>query len=257
MDQSNTRNHSHQIYQRYAGIYDQSGQRSFSLRMVSYLESLFQRHGIGGRSLLDVACGTGTLACAMAAKGWEVIGVDASAAMLAQARAKADERGLAVRWEQQDMRTLQLDRRVAVTTCFYDSLNYMLTSDDLVKAFRAAHQSLEPGGWYLFDMNTAYCFASQWDGDAYVHESSDLTVLISGAYDEWRQRVHATVTWFERQGELWAKGSEDHIEQAYPPEQIATHLQDVGFSIEGWYDCFTFREPDDESVRIVWAARRR
>jgi len=256
MDHGSAGNGLDQIYQRYASVYDQSGQRSFSLRMVPYLETVLARHGASGNRLIDVACGTGTLACAMAAKGWDVVGVDGSAAMLAHARAKAEEQGISVRWIQQDMRHLDLDSRASFVTCLYDSLNYMLTGDDLLHAFRSAYRCLDPDGWYLFDMNTAYCFESLWDGDAYVHDSSDLTVLISGAYDERKQRVHARVTWFERQDDLWAKGSEEHVEQAYPPEQVATHLQDVGFMIEGCYDCFTLREPDEESVRIFWVAHR-
>lgn len=257
MVQKSGQNISAPIYQRYASIYDRSGQRRFSLRMVPYVETVLARHGVQGCSLIDVACGTGTFACAMAAKGWDVIGVDGSEAMLAQARAKAEERGVSIRWMQQDMRSLKLDGRASLVTCLYDSLNYMLTSDDLLQAFRSAYRCLEPGGWYLFDMNTAYCFASLWDGDTYVHDSPDLTVLISGAYDEHRQRVHATVTWFERRGDLWTKESEEHEEQAYPPEQIATHLQDAGFVVEGCYDCFTLREPDEESLRIFWVAHRR
>jgi len=245
------------IYHEYAAIYDRSGQLAFSLRMVSYLETVLARHGVQSTSLADVACGTGTFALAMAAKGWDVVGIDASEAMLAQARAKAAAQGRAVRWIQQDMRSLRLEQPVSLVTCLYDSLNYMLTSDDLLQAFRSAHRCLTPGGWYVFDMNTAYAFASMWDGDTYVHDSADLTVLLSGAYDERKQRVHATVTWFERQGDLWAKGSEEHVEQAYPPEQIATHLQDVGFTVEGYYDCFTLRAPDDETVRILWVAQRR
>lgn len=245
------------IYKGYAEVYDRSGQRAFSMRMIPYLETVLAVHNVCATSLADVACGTGTFALAMAAKGWDVVGVDASAAMLAQARAKAAEQGLIVRWIQQDMRSLQFEQPVSLITCLYDSLNYMLTSDDLLAAFRSAYRCLAPGGWYVFDMNTAHAFATMWDGDTYVHDSPDLTVLISGTYDERRQRVHATVTWFERQGALWAKGSEEHVEQAYPPEQVATHLQDAGFAVAGCYDCFTLREPDEETVRILWVARRR
>jgi len=244
------------IYEGYARVYDRSGQRAFSVRMVPYVERLLGGRGVEATSLADVACGTGTFALAMAAKGWDVVGVDASGAMLAQARAKAENQGADVRWLQQDMRELRLGREVSVITCLYDSLNYMLTSGDLVAAFRAAYRNLWPDGWYLFDMNTAYAFATMWDGDTYVHDGPDLTVLISGAYDEYRQRVRATVTWFERRGSLWAKGSEEHVEQAYPLEHVAMHLQDAGFVVEECYDCFTLQKPDDETTRILWMARR-
>jgi len=244
------------IYEGYARLYDRSGQRAFSLRMAPYIEALLGRRGVEKGSLADVACGTGTFALEMAGRGWDVTGIDASDAMLAEAKSKSAEQGTEVRWLQQDMRALRLAEKVLVITCLYDSMNYMLTSEDLSAAFRAAFGNLRPGGWFLFDMNTAYAFATMWDGDTYMHDGPDLTVLISGDYDARRQQVRAQVTWFERRGSLWAKGWEEHVEQAYPPEHVATYLQDTGFVVDACYDCFTYREPDEESIRILWIARR-
>jgi ubiquinone/menaquinone biosynthesis C-methylase UbiE len=76
-------------YQEYAPFYDGSGQMRFAILMDQYLSEVLARHLVAGRRALDLACGTGTLALLLANAGWEVVGLDASAEMLAQAKAKA------------------------------------------------------------------------------------------------------------------------------------------------------------------------
>jgi len=243
-------------YGAYAEVYDRSGQLAFSLRMIRYLRTLLERHPVEGRRLLELACGTGTVAVAMAGDGWGVYGVDASEAMLFEARRKAEEAGVAIAFSRQDMRTFSLPERVDLATCLYDSMNYMLTSEDLVAAFRRVYQVLEPGGLFLFDMNTAYALAVLWDDEVHVSDEEDMTVIFSSHYDEHRQRVTVQATVFERRGEAYRKIQEEHTEQAYPPEQVATLLTDVGFRVEAYYDCFSFIRAYDGSYRIMWVARK-
>ncbi|MBM3189184.1 MAG: class I SAM-dependent methyltransferase [Chloroflexi bacterium] len=244
------------IYDEYAAVYDRSGQLAFSLRMIPYLQSLLSRHAVGGKTLLELACGTGTVAIAFAAEGWRVYAVDGSAQMLAQARAKAERDDLALFWSQQDMRRFVLPERVYVATCLYDSLNYMLTDTDLRAVFRAVFRALQPGGLFLFDMNTACAFERVWNDQIYFTDSDDLSVILQCRYDARQQRTSVTVTCFERQGELYRKLVETHTEQAYPDEQIATLLTDVGFQVQARYACFTQVEPTADAMRIMWVARR-
>ena len=96
------------IYHDYAPFYDGSGQLRFAVLMGQYLRELLDRHPVAGRRALDLACGTGTLALLLADDGWDVTGLDSSAAMLDQADAKAENmatRGQVV-FVQGDMRRL-------------------------------------------------------------------------------------------------------------------------------------------------------
>ena len=249
------------IYRDYAAVYDASGQIAFSLRMVPYLQRLLEQHPVEGRTLLDLACGTGTVAIAFVEAGWRVYGVDGSADMLAQARAKAEgmgpiAQGNAPIWSHQDMRHLVLPERVHLATCLYDSLNYMLTSEDLVAVFRGVYRALLPGGLFLFDMNTAWAMATQWDDETLVTDSEDLTVIFESTYDAERQRVSLIATLFQRVGELYRKIVERHVEQAYPEEHIATLLIDAGFRVEANYHCFRTTPPTPSTGRIMWVARK-
>ncbi len=245
------------IYKDYARVYDQSGQFAFSLKMIPYIGRLLESHPVEGHVFLELACGTGTVAIAQAEAGWQVYAVDGSAEMLAQARQKAEGSGVHVFWSQQDMRHFVLPERVHLATCLYDSLNYMLTNDDLLAVFRCVYESLLPGGLFLFDMNTAWVMATLWDDETYFSDDDEITVILKTQYDSTRQRTAITVVCFQREGDLYRKIQEHHTEQAYPPEQIATLLTDVGFQLEAQYDCFTLKEPSPTAYRIMWVARRR
>lgn len=246
------------MYEQYAAVYDAAGQLAFSQRMIPYLQRLLARHPAPGTTMAEVACGTGTVAIAMAGAGWRVYGVDLSARMLEQARAKAAAAGVAVQWGQQDMRRLTLPEPVHLVTCLYDSINYMLTSEDLSAAVECAYRALAPGGLYLFDMNTAVVMATMWADETYYTDSDDLAVIMATDYDAQHQRTTVRVTCFERQAEsgLYRKITEQHAEQAYPEEHVATLLTDAGFVVEGRYNCFTLSPATPATFRILWAARR-
>ena len=243
-------------YQEYSKVYDRSGQLAFSLKMIRYLSTLLERHPVDGRRLLELACGTGTVAAAMAAAGWKVYGIDLSADMLFEARAKATEAAVTVVYSQQDMRSFVIPERVHLVTCLYDSMNYMLTGEDLLAVFRRVHAALEPGGLFLFDMNTAYALEVLWDDEVHYSDEQDITVIFRSRYDQGHQRITVVATVFDRQGELYRKIQEEHIEQAYPVEQVATLLTDVGFRAEAYYDCFSLLKAKDETFRIMWVARK-
>jgi SAM-dependent methyltransferase len=244
------------IYNEYAQVYDASGQLAFSLRMIPYLDRLLQRHPVQGRSMVDMACGTGTVAIALAGAGWRVFAIDNSPQMLAQACVKAQERELDLSWGQQDMRHLALAERVSLATCLYDSMNYMLTDEDLLSVFQSVYDCLLPDGLFLFDMNTAWAMSSLWNGQTYLNDTEDLSVVFESTYDDRQQRTTVKVVCFQRAGKLFRKIVEQHTEQAYPPEHIATLLTDVGLHVEAQYECFTFRKPTAATFRIMFVARR-
>jgi SAM-dependent methyltransferase len=244
------------IYQDYAHVYDRSGQLAFSLKMIPYLGRVLDRHPVVGRTMVDLACGTGTVAVALAQAGWRVDAVDGSAEMLAQARAKAAADEVTLRASQQDMRSFALPEPVHWATCLYDSMNYMLTSADLLAVFRSVFAALLPGGLFCFDMNTAWALSTFWDDATYFTDTDDLTVIMQSNYSSREQRTTVTVTCFRREGEKYVKFSEQHTEQAYPTEHIALLLTDVGFTVEAQYECFSFHAPTPTSSRILYVARK-
>ena len=125
-------------------------------RWVDYVEKLLKQVRASPRTVLDIACGTGNVTFALADRGYEVAGVDLSAPMLAIARRKACRYRRDIPFFQGDMRCLSLPERYDLAVCLYDSLNYLLSPDDVQQAFASAYRVLHPGGHYIFGVNTIY-----------------------------------------------------------------------------------------------------
>jgi len=257
------------IYETYAQVYDQSGQIQFSILMLDYLNKLLPSLGLtdarpspgrgkaGGEvAVCDLCCGTGTVAIAFAARGWRVYGVDGLAAMLAEARRKAAEMGIRVEFSQQDMRQFALPKPVDLVTCFYDSVNYLLTVDDLQRCFQRVAALLVPGGWFIFDMNSPAAFATNWNNTTFVIDQADFSIIMRNTYDPQTNLAKCVVTVFQRQGELYAKSVEEHVERAYATKEVADTLAQAGLELTARYKCFTFEEPTEETRRIMYVARR-
>jgi SAM-dependent methyltransferase len=245
------------IYDHYAQVYDDSGQIAFSLKMIPYLEGLLQRHPVPGRSMLDLACGTGTVALSFAQQGWEVYGVDASSGMLDQARQKAQQTGHKLALSQQDMRHFVLPHPVALITCLYDSLNYMLTMTDLQQVFRRVAATLLPGGVFMADMNTQVTLEQVWGNNTFFVEREDLALVLRSGYEPETRLSTVHIIGFVRQTEgRYSRFDEHHAEIAYEEEEVHAALETAGLQAEASYQCFLLEPPDAETRRIMWVARK-
>jgi ubiquinone/menaquinone biosynthesis C-methylase UbiE len=243
-------------YDQYARVYDDSGQIAFSLRMIPYLQELLQRHPVPGRSMLDLACGTGTVALSFAQQGWEVYAVDASAAMLDQGRSKAEESGLTLTFSQQDMRQFVLPHSVALVTCLYDSLNYMLTLADLKKVFDRVAGVLAPGGLFLGDMNTQVTLEELWGNNTFFVDREAMSLVLRSGYESATRLSTVHIVGFVRRPDgTYSRFDEHHTEIAYETEQVQVALDGAGMQVEASYECFLFSQPNSRSRRIMWAAR--
>jgi SAM-dependent methyltransferase len=244
------------IYGKYAEVYDGSGQILFAVQIIPYLEQLLNRHRFPGDRVLDLACGTGTVANYFADKNYQVSGVDGSEEMLEQARQKTAEMGAAVDFSCQDMRAFEVVERAGLITCLYDGMNYMLTEDDLLKVMERAAQALTPGGLFLFDMNTEWMMEHSLNNRTEFFESGPLSLVMAEEYDPDLKRATVRMTGFVRRGKLFERFTEVHCEQSYSEQQMYGLLQRAGFYLEGEYDCFHMDPPNRETKRIMWVARR-
>lgn len=251
------------IYASYAPLYDGSGQIRFALLMSQYLREVLQRHVVGGRRALDVACGTGTLALLLADEGWDVLGVDLSDAMLEQARQKADAISTVGRaaFVQGDMRHLAGHPAVApggfdLATCTYDSLNYLLTAEDLLSCFAGVAGALAPGGLFVGDMNTRHFLEFDW-GTCEVQEHPGYVQIGQSHFDPADATSTLVLTGFVGDNERgYERFDEIHVERAYDRATVEDLLRQAGLVVEGAYDSFTFQPPGERAQRIVWVARK-
>ncbi|MBK9944427.1 MAG: methyltransferase domain-containing protein [Kouleothrix sp.] len=250
-------------YQAYAPYYDITGQVRFAVLMMQYLREVLARHPAGGARAIDLACGTGTLALMLADEGWDVLGLDASEPMLAQARAKAanlDTSGRA-RFVAGDMRHLPAVPGVQpagfdLATCVYDSLNYLLSEAELAACFGGVARLLAPGGLLVADMNTRHFLEHDW-GTCEVLELPGFVQVAQSYFDPATDCSTMLLTGFVGDdAEGYERFDETHIERAYDPELIAALLSAAGLRLEASYDCFTFQPVGAHTQRIAFIARK-
>ncbi|MER3496462.1 MAG: hypothetical protein C4320_06565, partial [Armatimonadota bacterium] len=125
---------------------------------VSYYRLLLATRGFTPKRLLDIACGTGTMAEMLRKEGFQVTGVDISPPMIEVARRKATKRKSQNRYEVGDARTFDLGEEFDAAYSWFDSLNNIIEPAGLFAAFQRAFAHIRSGGSWIFDLNLAYAF---------------------------------------------------------------------------------------------------
>lgn len=154
-----------------------------------------------GGHVLELGCGTGHLLIPIASGGHPCVGLDFSPDMLAEARRKADERGIAVEWMRGDMRTFDLGRTFDFVFIAANSLLHLHEADDLVSCFRSVRRHLAPGARLVFDVfNPSVRMLAEADGVRRTRESlaftdpehGEVSVDVAEIYDPAAQVTRGT-----------------------------------------------------------------
>lgn len=237
-------------YDRLTGDVDYAG-------LAAYLRELFLRHqGAVPRTLLDLACGSGSLSLELAADA-EVIGVDGSEDMLALAGEKAADAGRSLLFLRQDMRSLDLYGTVGGAVCVLDSLNHLLCTADIRSVLRRLRLFLEPGGLFVFDVNTPYKHRAVLGDNAFVFEEEDLFCVWRNRYFPRTGEVAMMLDFFVPSGEdgRYDRLSDEVRERAYAEPTLRRLLCEEGFEILAVYGDRSFAPPGPEEERLVFVAR--
>ena len=205
-------------------------------------------------SVLDLACGTGRLSWLLAEKGYEVVGVDRSSEMLAEAASQPEHRALGEPplFICQSMEELDLFGTVQAAVCSMDSVNY-LSPALLPEVFRRVRLFLEPGGLFLFDVHTPEKLRSL-DGETFVSESEDAFCVWSAECTEDGLACDYAIDLFTREGRLWRRSSEEHREYAHRPEDLRSLLLGAGFRSVQVCCGLPLREKTEEDERLFFLA---
>ena len=196
-------------------------------RFADLYEAEFARAGGEFRLLLDLCCGTGTLTCEMARRGFEMIGADASEDMLMEAREKSSALSPAPLFLCQDAAELDLYGTVDAAYCSLDGINY-IPPEDVDEVFRRLRLFIRPGGLFIFDLRSPD-FLRSVDGSTFVDEAEDVLCLWRADFDEESNCLVYGMDIFSQEGELWRRDSEEHVEYAHEPAFLLELLAKHGF----------------------------
>ncbi|MGI5964054.1 MAG: class I SAM-dependent DNA methyltransferase [Lawsonibacter sp.] len=245
-------------YHMLAGCYDALTYDVAYPRWCDYLEKQFQRWKLPGKTVLDLACGTGSLTWELARRGYEMIGVDLSPDMLAQATAKqADGVDVPPIFLCQSMDKLDLYGTIDGCVCCLDSINYVTDPNKLRRAFARVHLFLMPGGVFIFDINTPEKLMGL-DGQVFLDETLDTYCVWRAEYSK-RSRVcsyYMDLFRLEEETGNWERGEELHRERAYTLEELTDYLKEAGFTQIRLYGQLKMRPPLPGEERVFFVARK-
>lgn len=241
-----------------AGCYDRLTYDVDYALWANYIEKHFAKCPLPGKTVLDLACGTGSLTRELALRGYEMIGVDQSPEMLAEAAEK--NRGI-VPIEPiflcQSMERLDLYGTIDACVCCLDSINYVTDPQKLARAFARVHLFLMPGGLFLFDINTPEKLEGL-DGQVFLDETEDTYCVWRSEFSR-RSRVCSyfmDIFQLDSQSSQWIRGEELHRERAYTAEELTAMLRAAGFvNVKAWGE-LKMRPPRAGEQRIFFTARK-
>ena len=196
-------------------------------RFADFYEAEFRRDGGEFKLLLDLCCGTGTLTNVLSRRGYEMIAVDSSVEMLMEAQSKSAGLETPPLFLCQDAAALDLYGTVDAAVCSLDGMNY-IPPEDLPEVFRRLWLFVRPGGLLIFDIRTPE-FLRSLDGDVFVDEQEDVLCLWRADFEEALPAIIYGMDIFSRQGRLWQRESEEHVEYAHEPAALQALLEQTGF----------------------------
>lgn len=244
-------------YSFFAKYYDELTQNVEYSRRADYFSALLLSCGIEFGTVLDLACGTGSLTVELAKRGYDMIGVDASGDMLCRAQNKAFESGVSPMFLCQRMQELDLYGTVDAAVCSLDSINHLTDEEDVRRTFERLRLFVAPGGVFIFDVNTVYKHKNVLGDNAFVYEYPDVFCVWQNSFNGQDNTVDIELDFFEKSGETYKRRSENFSERAYEIDFLKSLLDKTGFDTEFVFDDMS-REPlKEDSQRAVIAARRR
>lgn len=223
--------------------------------ILAYLQALLKRHGASPKSVLDLACGTGSLAVLLAKAGYRTLAADASEEMLAMAYDKASDLPHPPFFICQRMEALTLPQPVDWVVCCLDSLNYLTDPRDAAKALGRIYESLTDGGVLTFDINSEEKLRGL-DGQIFLDENDESYCVWRAEFDEAERICYYGMDLFQREGKLWRRSFEEHREYAYTVSQLTEFLKAAGFSRIECYGDRQFTPPKAGEQRIYFYAAK-
>lgn len=228
------------VFADYAPWYDLLYQDKDYASEVDFVEGRLREYDLGSGKMLDLGCGTGVHAIEFARRGWSVAGIDLSREMIARAKARAAQAGLAIPFREGDACDVGPERDCDAVVSLFHVASYQNDRERLEQLFRTAYAALKPGGMFLFDY---------WYGGAVLAQGIEtrvkvierrplrLTRIAQSEHDELKATVLVNYTLFceDIDRSTILRVDESHRMRYWFPFEIDASLRAVGFQPAGNY----------------------
>lgn len=243
-------------YSALAAVYDKLNGGIDYVRWADYIEAVFDKCLPARPELvLDLACGTGAMTIELARRGYDMTGIDASPDMLSEAQRKSSEIGN-ILYLCQDMTSFELYGTVGAIVCCLDGINYLTDTESLRRCFSLARNYLDPGGLFIFDVNTPFKFENIFGSSTYVYDEKDVYCVWRNYYNDKKGICRFALDIFERCGDgRWRRRYETQTEKCWSRRTLEKTLTETGFETVLFTGGYDFNPPAPDAQRWHIAAK--
>lgn len=215
-------------YHAFALVYDRMMEEIPYEEWCNFVTDQLKSYGIEDGLMLELGCGTGTLTEMFAAKGFDMIGVDNSEEMLAEAVEKREQSGSPILYLNQDMREFELYGTVRAVVSLCDTMNYLTEYDDLVTVCRLVNNYLDPSGIFLFDLKTDHYY-KQIGCQNFSDADEEVSYIWDNDYDEESHiNSYALTLFVQEEDNLYERFDEYHEQRAFLLEEVRRAIEESG-----------------------------
>lgn len=253
-----------EVYSVFAEIYDRFMDNIPYEEWGGCITGMLKEYGIHSGLVCELGCGTGIVTRYLSGQGYDMIGVDVSEEMLLIAREHEEDKNIL--YLHQDMRELELYGTVRAVVSVCDSMNYIMTYDDLCLVLKKVNNYLEKDGIFIFDMKTIHFYNNILADTVQVDSREDATLIWENHYEAESGIHNYELTIYmaadeeeytdeDTDGRLYQRYTECHRQKAYTIEEVKQAIEDAGMEFVAVYDEKTHCSPEDNSERVYFIAR--
>lgn len=237
-------------YGDFAFVYDRLTSDVEYRKRADYINKLIKMHFDGKAELVcDLGCGTGTMCTLLSDYGYDCIGVDLSEDMLNVAAEKSI--GKKILYLNQDMCDFELYGTVDVIISMLDSINYIENPADLQKMFYLVNNYLNPGGIFIFDVNSEYKFEKILGNNTFTYETDGIFYTWENFYEN--EVLDLELNFFVKEkGGLYRRINEHHTQRYYSVQTLENFAKNSGLHVKDIYGDMSFTKPQNECERIFF-----
>ena len=215
-------------YHAFALVYDRMMEEIPYDEWCNFVTDQLKKFGIEDGLMLELGCGTGTLTEMFDATGFDMIGVDNSEEMLAEAVEKREQSGRSILYLNQDMREFELYGTVRAVISLCDTMNYLTEYDDLVNVCRLVNNYLDPNGIFLFDLKTDHYFKSI-GCQSFCDADEEVSFIWDNDYDEEKRiNSYALTLFVQEEDNRYERFDEYHEQRAFSIDEVRCAIEESG-----------------------------